>query len=74
LDSIFKQKDAIINKLRERFIEELVSPLEEEIDDIIKNKSKREQELQSYQHKLDDLLKVRALIDEQLQIIENIKE
>ena len=74
LDSIFKRKDAIINKLKERFIEELVSPLQEKIDDIIKNKSKREQELQSYQQKLDDLLKVKASIDEQLQTIENIKE
>ena len=74
LDSIFKRKDAVINKLRERFIEELVSPLQEKIDDIIKNKSKREQELRSYQQKLDDLLKVKASIDEQLQTIENIKE
>ena len=74
LDSIFKRKDAIINKLKERFIEELVSPLQEKIDDIIKNKSKREQELQSYQQKLDDLRKVKASIDEQLQTIENIKE
>lgn len=74
LDSIFKRKEAIINKLKERFIEELVSPLQEKIDDIIKNKSKREQELQSYQQKLDDLRKVKASIDEQLQTIENIKE
>ena len=74
LDSIFKRKDAIINKLKERFIEELVSPLQEKIDEIIKNKSKREQELQSYQQKLDDLLKVKASIDEQLQTIGNIKE
>ena len=74
LDSIFKRKDAIINKLKERFIEELVSPLQEKIDDIIKNKNKREQEQQSYQQKLDDLLKVKASIDEQLQAIGNTKE
>lgn len=74
LDSIFKRKDAVINKLKERFIDELVSPLQEKIDDIIKNKSKREQELQSYQQKLDDLQKVKASIDEQLQAIGNIKE
>lgn len=74
LDTVFARKDKIVNDVRKRIIGELVSPLQEKIDDIIKNKSKREQELQSYQQKLDDLLKVKASIDEQLQTIENIKE
>lgn len=74
LDTVFARKDNIINGVKTRIIDELVSPLQEKIDDIIKNKSRREQELQSYQQKLDDLQKVKASIDEQLQTIENIKE
>ena len=74
LDTVFARKNNIINGVKTRIIDELISPLQEKIDDIIKNKSKREQELQSYQQKLDDLRKVKASIDEQLQTIENIKE
>ena len=51
-----------------------VSPLQAKIDYIVENKNKREEELQSYQQKLDDLRKVKASIDEQLQTIGNIKE
>ena len=71
LDSIFNRKDDIINSVRTRIIDELVSPLQEKIDYIVENKSKREQELESYQQKLEDLKKVKASVEEQQQIIGN---
>ena len=74
LDTVFARKDEIISGVRNRIIEELVSPLQAKIDYIVENKNKREEELQSYQQKLDDLRKVKASIDEQLQTIGNIKE
>lgn len=74
LDTVFARKNNIINGVKTRIIDELISPLQEKIDYIVENKSKREQELQSYQQKLDDLQKVKASIDEQLQTIGNIKE
>lgn len=74
LDTVFARKDEIISGVRNRIIEELVSPLQAKIDYIVENKNKREEELQSYQQKLDDLLKVKASIDEQLQAIGNTKE
>lgn len=69
LDSIFKRKDAIINKLKERFIEELVSPLQEKIDDIIKNKNKKEQKLQENKKRLESLKANLSVINEQISSI-----
>jgi len=72
LDSIFNRKDDIINSVRTRIIDELVSPLQEKIDYIVENKNKREQELESYQQKLEDLKKVKLSVEEQLLTIQSL--
>ena len=55
-----------------RIIEELVSPLKEKIDYIVENKDKREQELKTYQQKLDDLKNVKLSVEEQLLTIQSL--
>ena len=66
LDSIFLRKDDVINKVKDAFIKELIEPLQEMIDEIVANKSKREQSLAEAKTKLDTLIKEKKLIEEQL--------
>lgn len=72
LETIFNRKEEIINKVRERFIDELVSPLQEDIAKIIENKDNREQELKKYQLELDDWEKIKLSVEEQLKNIEKV--
>ena len=72
LDTVFARKDIIINGVQMRIIEELVSPLKEKIDYIVENKDKREQELKTYQQKLDDLKNVKLSVEEQLLTIQSL--
>ena len=69
LESVSSRKDSIISRVKERFIEELVSPLQATIVDIIENKGKREQELSTYQQKLEELKTAKTSIDEQIQMM-----
>lgn len=69
LESVSNRKDCIVSRVRERFIEELVAPLQATIDDIIENKGKREQELSTYQQKMEELRTAKTSIDEQIQML-----
>ncbi|MBQ0074184.1 MAG: dynamin family protein [Prevotella sp.] len=70
LDSVFSRKDEIIEKVKTRFIEELVEPLQQKIDEIVANKDKREQELKDAQSKLDSLIKAKEIIEQQITSIQ----
>lgn len=66
LDSVFCKKDEVIDKVKERFINELIEPLQEKIDEIVENKSKREQELKNAQDRLGRLSTEKDKINKQL--------
>ena len=66
LDSIFNRKNELINKIRTHFIEELIEPLQEKVNEILVNKANREKELQEANSKLDKLIKEKTILDAQL--------
>lgn len=66
LDSIYERKNEIIERLKVRFIDELVKPLQEKIEEIIANKDKKEKELQENKEKIEKLKSEKALIEKQL--------
>ena len=67
LETIYDKKDQVIEKVKSRIIEELINPLKEKIDEIVKNKDQKEQKLNEAKLQLEKLLKKKTLIDEQLQ-------
>lgn len=67
LETIYDKKDQVIEKVKSRIIEELINPLQEKIDEIVKNKDQKEQKLNEAKLQLEKLLKKKTLIDEQLQ-------
>jgi len=69
LDSIYGKKNEVINKIKTRFIDELINPLQEKIDEIVQNRDKKSQELSNAKEKLEMLTKEKRLIDEQLKEI-----
>lgn len=67
LETIYDKKDQVIEKVKSRIIEELINPLQEKIEEIVKNKDQKEQKLNEAKLELEKLLKKKTLIDEQLQ-------
>lgn len=67
LDPIYDNKEQVIEKVKTRIIEELLNPLQEKIEDNVKNKAQKEQKLNEAKLQLEKLLKKKTLIDEQLQ-------
>lgn len=66
LDSVFNRKDEVIDKVKTRFIEELIEPLQKQIDEIIADKSKKEQKLSEAENKLVSLKKEKEIIEKQI--------
>ncbi len=67
LEPIYDKKEQVIEKVKTRIIEELLNPLQEKIEDNVKNKAQKEQKLNEANLQLEKLLKKKTLIDEQLQ-------
>lgn len=67
LNSIFGQKDAIINKVKESFITDLIEPLQTQVEEIKANKSGKEQQLKETQSSIDKLLYEKELVTKQLE-------
>ena len=67
LETIYDKKDQVIEKVKSRIVEELINPLQEKIDEIVKNKDQKEHKLNEAKLQLEKLLKEKTLIDEQLQ-------
>lgn len=65
LESIYTKKNQVIEKVKRKIIEELVNPLQEKIDDIVKNKSQKEQKLNQAKSELEKLQKAKVQIEEQ---------
>lgn len=66
LESIYDKKDQVIEKVKSRIIEELINPLQEKIDDIVKNKSEKESKLNQAKSEMDRLQKAKVEKEEQL--------
>ena len=66
LDSVFGRKDEVIEKVKTRFLTELIEPLQEEIDSIIADKSQKEQKLKEAEDKLVSLKKEKDIIEQQI--------
>ena len=69
LDSVFNRKNEVIEKVKIRFINELIEPLQEKINAIVEKREKREIELKTIQDKLSFLTKEKITIEEQLKEI-----
>lgn len=67
LESIYDKKEQVIRNVKSRIIDELINPLQEKIDEIVKNKDQKEHKLNEAKLELEKLLKKKTLIDEQLQ-------
>lgn len=70
LESIHNRKNDIIETVKKRFLDELVTPLQEKIDEIISHKEKREAELNKAQTRLTTLTEEKKKLEEQLKSIE----
>ena len=66
LNSIFGQKDAIINKVKESFITNLIEPLQTQVEEIKANKGDKEKSLTTTRSQIEGLLKAKQIIEEQL--------
>lgn len=62
LETIFERKDEVIEKVKTRFIDELLTPIEEMVTDVLNNKSEREARLKEKQAELEILKKEEAMI------------
>lgn len=71
LNSIFGQKDAIIDKVKQSFIKELIEPLQKQVEDIKANKSEKENTLDATRTKIESLVKEKQIVEEQLGSIKN---
>jgi predicted GTPase len=72
LDSVFNRKDEVIEMVKNRFIKELVEPLEEKINEIVANRDKREKDIQDTQGKLSRLKEEKSEIEKQFEEIQQL--
>lgn len=69
LNSIFKKKDLIINKVKDLLISDLIEPLQSQVEEIKANKSGKEQALKDTKVKMDLLSNEKNILDKQLENI-----
>lgn len=69
LDTIFNQKDAIINKVKRACITELIEPMIEQINEIKSQRGNKEVKLKETQENIERLKKEKEIIDKQLKDI-----
>lgn len=72
LESIHKHKDEIIAKVKDRFIEELIKPMQVQIKEIRSTKGDKEKQLNDARNRLDRLKEEKSKVDNQIKIICNI--
>ena len=69
LNSVFDRKDEVIEEVKTKFIDELMDPLQKQIEEIKTNKLNKEQQLKDAQSKLEQLNKDKEQITKQLETI-----
>ena len=72
LQGIHKHKDEIIDVVKNSFIEELINPMQEQIQEIRSKKGDKEKQLNEAKANLVQLKEDKVLIEKQLNEIENI--
>lgn len=73
LNSAFAKKDEIVKKLQNKFITELIEPLQTQLEEVRANKSNREKELKKATERKAALESEQAEIKKQLETINNLK-
>ena len=66
LEVAFSNKDNVINTIKERFINELIEPLQKQIEDIRTNIKNKEQEIKDSEAKREELEGKKKLIEGQI--------
>lgn len=66
LDFIMQNKDEIIEKVRSKIIDDVLTPLQQQLDNIVANKDKKEKELAAAKEKLGKLRSEDDIITKQL--------
>lgn len=74
LQSAFSKKDSVINSVRQSFIDELIEPLQNQIQEIRTKKSDKEKELSEAKEKLIKLENSKKAIASQVVEINSLKE
>lgn len=73
LEHAFRSKDDVIDYVKKSFIEDLITPLRDQIQEIRNNKDQKEKELQASKIKRDELEEKKSTISKQLISISEIK-
>ena len=66
VDSIMDNKPRIINEVKKKVIDEMLTPIQQQLDEIVANKDKKEQQLTEAKAKLDKLEADEAVVEKQL--------
>ena len=72
INSIFNQKEDIVELIRKRLIDELLNPLAEQLNEIISEQDKRAQKRHESQILLETLQKDKAIAEEQLNSVRDL--
>ena len=67
LNTIFGQKDVIINKVKASFISDLLDPLQKQVEEVKTDKNGREKKLKDAQAKIEQLKKEKETIEKQME-------
>ncbi len=73
LESAFEKKEEVKNVVREKFLTELIEPLQEQIKEINTKKGKKEEELRIAEDRIKELTDKQQLIINQLESISQMK-
>lgn len=71
LNTIFEQKDTVIEQVKAAFITELVEPLQKQIEEIKSQKGNKEAKMKEAQANVGRLRKEKEMIEKQLESIKN---
>lgn len=67
LNTIYGQKDAIIKKVKDSFIRDLLDPLQKQVEEVKADKSGKEKKLKDAQAKIEQLKKEKETIGKQME-------
>ena len=69
LNTIFEQKDAVIEQVKTAFITELVEPLQKQVEEIKSEKGNKEKKMKAAVEKAEKLKKEKETIEKQFESI-----
>ena len=74
LQGAFTNKDKIIETIRQALIDDMLHPLQEKVEEIRNDKANKEKNLENAKTALEELMKKKSLLEEQLNEIVSFKE